>query len=76
MKKKVLSFLILFIFIGNSLSLNANEINEKLLFKSACELYAEWMGNLFVENGLNYYEGYFGGYSDCLNKLGVSGILD
>ncbi|RCW93805.1 hypothetical protein [Winogradskyella arenosi] len=63
-------------FVGSSLNLNANQTKSTVAYKSTCELYAEFHGTLFVANGLNYYEGYFGAYSICLNKLGAAGVLD
>jgi hypothetical protein len=76
MKKKVFSLMAVVMFVGSSINLNAETKSEELEFKSTCELYAEFTGTLFAANGLNYYSGYFGAYSICLNKLGAADVLD
>ena len=46
------------LFMGSSFG-NASITNTKYIEEDefgACGLYAEYMANLFVENGLNYYE--------------------
>jgi pimeloyl-CoA synthetase len=64
------------LFMISSVNVNANQKINELEYASACELYAQVMGNLFVSNGLNYYTGYFGGYADCVSTLGISGVIE
>ncbi|MEM9679001.1 MAG: hypothetical protein AAF901_01650 [Bacteroidota bacterium] len=72
MRKKVYSLLLVILFVSSSL--NASGAIPESEYGGACKFYAEWMGYVFAENGLNYYEGYFGAYADCLEKLGAGGL--
>jgi hypothetical protein len=65
MKKRIVGLMVVVLFMSSNLNINASIKTEK----SACQFYAEWVGYIMQENGGNYWEGYFGGYSECIRKL-------
>ena len=68
---------ILFFVIVCTLSSFSNA-NEKLAGTQEsggfCESYAQYLGSKVEEYGGNYYEGYFVGYAECIDKLGLEGL--
>lgn len=61
-------FAIVFCYVSST-NLNALEKSNIADDRSACSLYAEYMALEFEANGLNYWNGYFGGYSKCVDIL-------
>lgn len=68
MKKLFLSLAVVLLFSGNAL--NASSLEASLVEEgnTECESYATNVGLIYASNGFNFWEGYFAGYSYCLEN--------
>lgn len=74
MKKLILPLAVIFITMSSFTTIDVNTTEE--FEQGVCEQYAEFYASVVVDNGGNYFSGYFGAYADCLDTLGVAGLAE